>query len=226
MLAISACGRISFEPVSGAEPATDAVVIDVEAADARVARTVPIAAPIGILGSANIFGAGLTIPPAPGGNGAGELPPSVELPVGTGRILLITEVTGTVSFGGTAHDADGDPVGSAFLEGPYEGLSAYWSSHNGALTLVFLDDSEPAAPPPENFESADLSYPNAAPLLRQLLVVGDGRTDSGVLQQIFVPDEATRVFFGISDSGSASDLPGSYGDNSGMPTLSGEFLVP
>src|SRR5256886_17045714 len=66
---------------------------------------------------ANIFGAGHTTPPAPGGGGVGELPPEFDFgfTAGTGLVLIFTSVTGSVivDSGSGDHVNDPDGVGSA-----------------------------------------------------------------------------------------------------------------
>src|SRR5438874_7690554 len=75
------------------------------------------AAILTIPADANIFGAGHATPPAPGGGGAGELPLEFDFgfTVGTGLVLIFTNVTGSaiVDNGSGNHVNDPDGVGSA-----------------------------------------------------------------------------------------------------------------
>src|SRR5690349_8453917 len=68
-----------------------------------------------IPGDANIFGAGHNTPPAPGGGGAGQLPPEFDFgfTAGTGLVVIFSSVTGsvTVDSGSGNHVNDPDGVG-------------------------------------------------------------------------------------------------------------------
>ena len=71
-------------------------------------------APGEVSARANIFGAGRDAPPAPGGGGAGVLPPVWQLPAGTERLIAFSRVDGQVNpieeeagFVGPAGDGGG-----------------------------------------------------------------------------------------------------------------------
>ena len=182
-----------------------------------------------VAANANLYGAGHAMAPEPGGGGAGVLPPFVVLPPGTGRLMLLTGVAGAIDiFGGAPSEGpDGIPT-SEIREAGFGGLSGYWARANGAMSAVFLDDAEPTDPAPADLDCGNLSYGTLAPALNQVFVIGDGLTGtaSGEPQVIAVPDGATRVFFGISDSSGGDALPGAYGDNNGSFTVVGEAFVP
>jgi hypothetical protein len=85
---------------------------------------------------------------------------------------------------------------------------------------VFLDAAVPSGVAPASLVySGNPSFASASPLLRQLFWIGDGLTGTGTgAAQTFVPPAgATRVCFGIEDSGNpAANLPlDGYSDNGG-----------
>lgn len=80
------------------------------------------------------------------------------------------------------------------------GLAAPISSCLG----VFLADQQPdQTPPPDalDFTSpASVNYLTLAPTLKQVFFIGDGLTETGVVQQVVVPTGATRLYLGTMDS--------------------------
>jgi hypothetical protein len=88
------------------------------------------ASTIEVLGTSNIFGAGIADPPAPAGGGGGTAPPCVSFPSTVTSILI--RATGTVSFsqGGNDdvhfHRCVGGPPG-AFAPPPGPDGMATWS---------------------------------------------------------------------------------------------------
>jgi len=107
-----------------------------------------------IPGDANIFGAGHTTPPAPGGGGAGELPPEFDFgfTAGAGLVLVFSSVTGnvTVDSGSGNHLNDPDGVGSAsgIDVNSFGGISGVVAPTAGFLAGVFLGSTEPSDPAP------------------------------------------------------------------------------
>src|SRR5947209_4305681 len=100
------------------------------------------AATLTIPADANIFGAGHAVPPAPGGGGAGELPPEFDLgfTAGSGLVLIFTSVTGSVivDSGSGNHVNDPDGVGSAsgINVNSFDGISGTIANTAGFLAGV------------------------------------------------------------------------------------------
>ena len=180
------------------------------------------AAIIDVPGTANIFGAGHTLAPEPGGGGGGTLPPGFLLPLGTGRSLTVSSVTGTItnSNGSQVIDPDGVIFSSTITS--FGGISGFTSPRGLALVGVFLSDVEPADPAPASidFNSIGIAFTILSPSIAQIFFIGDGKTGTGggLLQTFQVPNGATRVFFGVADALGAAGPPGTFSDNGGTFT--------
>ncbi|CAG0932749.1 hypothetical protein TFLX_02734 [Thermoflexales bacterium] len=183
-------------------------------------------------GTANIWGAGHAVPPAPGGGGAGTLPPYINLPSGTGRVATFSSVTGIVNFGNGEPSADSAPDGTDdVLPGAVNinsvgGISGIIFNGRGQfLTGVTLDLTEPVDPPPAtgDFTGAD-GWPDFNVVLRQLFFIGNGRMGrddpAGTMQSFHIPDTATRLYLGLPDAYYHMGDPGQYTGNSGSFTAS------
>jgi hypothetical protein len=89
------------------------------------------------------------------------------------------------------------------------------------LAGVFLDATVPAgaAPARLDFSSAALGtgFTSLSPILNQTFFIGDGltATGSGVPQEFFVPDSATRLFLGFIDGADFQGDPTFYSNNDG-----------
>jgi hypothetical protein len=191
-----------------------------------------------IPGDANIYGAGHLSAPAPGGAGAGQLPPVYAFVPSAGLVLTFSSVTGTVRIDNNEHPLytngpDGGLLFSYTNVWSYGGISGI-AHHEKTMFLagVFLDDTEPSDPAPAtlDFSAAGLteSFSAVAPQLRQVFFVGDGRTGTGAVQRFIVPPGATRLFLGFADSwnfsfGSIEGYPGWYDDDDGL--LSATFSI-
>ena len=71
-----------------------------------------------------------------------------------------------------------------------------------SLIGVFLDNNIPQYPAPAALEFSTVQsrdYLDLHPQLKQVFFIGDGKTNSGVQQNITVPPGATRLFLGIMD---------------------------
>ncbi len=174
----------------------------------------------------NIFGAGsLSNPtPAPGGGGGGLPAPHVSLLEGVNRIATL-HATG---LAGWFHELNNGPDGGTFAISTnipsVGGISGFRAPLSGHLVGVFLDSNDPTSlPPPARIDYSqffgvfqELTY---APNLRQVFFIGDGLTGTGAgeSQQFLVPNNATRLFFGIADSFGFNHGPGAgaYDDNVG-----------
>ncbi len=185
--------------------------------------TVPngLAATVTVNATANIFGAGHTVPPAPAGFGGGVLPPSIALD--SSDSVMFPTISGAVSYSdGTLSayaapfSAEGSSAFGTTISG-YGGISGI--SGNGFLWLVgvFLGGNEPANPSPTAFPAftaGTKQFTNIAPALGQVFFIGDGR-QGGARQLFKAPSGATRLFLGFADGDGGTGLPGYYQDNHG-----------
>ena len=196
--------------------------IPVHPANAQVTNVLKVNA------TANIFGAGLSTPPDPGGGGAGTLPSSITLSAGAAVVTFSAE--GLVCFcpgcptavtngpDGQAHATDISSCG---------GISGIRASTTAFLTGVFLASSgQPSNPPPtvDFSESGAIgaSFTNLSPALGQTFFIGDGLTGTGngIVQTFYVPPGATTLYLGFADGFNIAGPPGWYGDNTGSLSVS------
>ena len=180
---------------------------------------------LAVPGTANIFGAGHTTAPAPGGSGGGTLPPQINLPPGL-ICLTFPNITGgaITAIGNPPAPPDG-ANGTGYDVDSYNGISGIVDPDRGGFLVgVFLASREPTdpAPPRLTFTDTTIGFQSFSPLLGQTFFIGDGLTGtgSGNLQQFFPPANATRLFLGIVDSYGWTGLPGYYVDNGGQLTVS------
>ena len=157
--------------------------------------------------------------------GIGTAPTAINLAAGAGRVLQIANLTGSVTcYVGHPQEATGadgikpnggtcDDVGNYDTNHSVNKLSGFVTTHPHfiPLTAVFLGDNLPATAPgyltygenAGNVSFAALSY---SPELGQVFFVGDGYTGTdsdlshtGSQQSFYIPDGATRLFFGFID---------------------------
>jgi hypothetical protein len=178
-----------------------------EAATAVETRTVAVPA------RANIFGAGRATPPAPGGGGAGVLPPLVRLG-SSARAVTFPRIVGRVNPISSNDDWNG-PEGDR--KGPTDvqslaGISGIVHGRNGMFLVgVFLGDGAAprSAPPRLDFTSRE-RFGQLSPRVGQTFLVGDGKG------RIYgVPSGATRLFLGFADAYLYVGPPGWYDNNAG-----------
>lgn len=169
----------------------------------------------GVPAEANIFGAGRKEAPAPGGGGAGVVPPSWQLPPGKDRIITFPSVGGQVNPIIMYPDNWNGPAGD--LEGPtdvesFEGISGIVHQSNGMFLVgVFLMDAPPSDPAPPRLDFTDgEQFDMLAPKIGQTFLVGDGKGRS-----YRVPSKANRLFLGFADAYLFEGAPGWYGNNYG-----------
>ena len=177
----------------------------------------------------NIYGAGLTTPPNPGGGSAGDLPPGVTFAAEPGQVLTFSSVTGTstltTAFGQFAPDGNQSfPMSMS----AYGGISGILSDASSYLVGVFLGATPPTdAPATLDFRESGLgtSFATLSPLLGQQFFIGDGLTGNGTgsEQQFNVPAGATALYLGFPDGSGYMGLPGQYQDNAG--TLVATFAI-
>ncbi len=173
----------------------------------------------------NIFGAGLTTPPDPGGNGGGVLPFQAAVPTGTVTVTF-TDVTGKTSFAQGTHGGPDGYSGIATNISAYGGISGLMDTKRYFyLVGVFLDGGQPTIPPPTLDFTKDHSFQSLAPELGQVFFVGDGLTHrgKGEVQDFTVPSGTTTLYLGFADAPDGSGPPGAYQDNKGSVTGSVDF---
>lgn len=152
------------------------------------------------------------------------LPVQVNLPQGLNRVLFFTSVTGSVNFAnglaGYTFDEDGHNQNSWSTDAlPWDGISGiYVTNRIGFLTGCFLTGSEPTDPAPLNILVTNADFISISPQVAQLFFIGDGKTTNAQTQLFRIPDEATRLFLGFTDSANilVGGYPGWYDDNIGQ----------
>jgi hypothetical protein len=183
------------------------------------------AAQLTISGQSNIFGAGKTSAPAPGGGFGGQLPPMFNFAAAAGQVLTFSDISGIVNFWllNPATSTNGIGDGRAYLSGTnissYGGISGIRNDNAIAFLVgVFLTDSEPTDPTPLALDfTNNTSFEEISPRLNQTFFIGDGLTGSGVgnIQRFLVPNQATRLFLGVADGLNVQGAPGHYHENTG-----------
>jgi hypothetical protein len=100
-------------------------------------------------------------------------------------------------------NTDGDEHGIANMQAPIN-----------SLVGVYLNNSVPgSAPAPSDLDfstAASRDFTTLSPQLNQLFFIGDGRDDSGQVQQFVVPQGATRLFIGTWDAYEWNNNIGSF----------------
>jgi hypothetical protein len=187
------------------------------------------AAQLTISGDSNIFGAGKTSAPAPGGGLGGQLPPMFNFAAVAGQVLTFSNISGSLYVSGfSANSTNGNGDGG-YLSGTnilsYGGISGIRNDNAFAFLVgVFLNNSEPTGSGPLALDfTNNTSFAELAPQLNQTFFIGDGLTGSGSgnIQRFLVPDQATRLFLGFTDGNidqgfpPIPGLPGYYSDNAG-----------
>jgi hypothetical protein len=182
------------------------------------------AAQLTIRADSNIFGAGKTSAPAPGGSSGGQLPPMFNFAAAAGQVLTFSDISGSVKFSTfTTGSTNGNEDGGAFSPGTNilssGGISGIRMDNTfGFLIGVFLNDSEPTGSGPSALDfTNNISFAELSPQLNQTFFIGDGLTGSGLgnIQRFLVPEQATRLFLGFADGYAVQGAPGYYSDNTG-----------
>ena len=181
------------------------------------------AAQLTISADSNIFGAGKTSAPAPGGDTGGQLPPMFNFAAAAGKVLTFSNISGSVNFSGFSNTSTNGNGDGNYMYGTnifsYGGISGIRNDNAFAFLVgVFLNDSAPTGTGPLALDfTNNTSFADLAPQLNQTFFIGDGLTGSGLgnIQRFFVPDQATRLFLGFADGRGFQGLPGYYSDNTG-----------
>jgi hypothetical protein len=183
-------------------------------------RTLLSAAPINVPATANIFGAGLSAAPAPGGGSGGVLPSVFTFNARAGNVVTFPSVAGTASITPPEARVGGDG-GHTFSTNisSFGGISGIEDAGTlGFLVGVFLGPTAPVSPAPAalNF-TGNTGFASLSPLIGQTFFIGDGLTGtgSGSVQKFNAPPTATRLFLGFADGNNIQGPPGEYQDNAG-----------
>jgi hypothetical protein len=171
--------------------------------------------------SANISSAGLAVPVAPGGEGAGTLP--VLHLIQPGQAAFKFSTAGSVSQYFEFFSQSGDGSGYTADISSYGGISGYKGDTIFPFVGVFLGVGTPQAPAPATlqFTSAGLgfNFTTLSPGLGQIFFIGDGKANGTVDQTFYAPDGATRLFLGFPDAPNSTGAPGGFDDNRGSLTV-------
>lgn len=174
----------------------------------------PAAADIAVPGTSDPWLAGM---PAGSTASSGDSAPGqspVMVPV-VGGTTLSFAVTGLVSNGPCCALVGPDGNGlTGHTTGDENGIANVASPIN-ALVGVFLDDTAPNLTPTPgalDFSAGGLGtgFLSLSPGLKQVFFIGDGRTDSFVVQAFHVPAGATRLYLGTMDGFGWYNNLGSY----------------
>ena len=137
-------------------------------------------------------------------------PPWVSVKPGS---LLRFRVSGAVQVepGGLYYGAEGGVTGGySFTANTRNicGISAPW----GALSGVFLDTSSLPTPTALDYWSDPNSrnFTRQAPSLQQPFFIGDGTSNTLLIQETVVPAGATRLYLGVHDSANWAENLGSF----------------
>ncbi|HUQ94464.1 MAG TPA: choice-of-anchor C family protein [Bryobacteraceae bacterium] len=176
--------------------------------------TITLQQPFTVDGKSNIYAAGRTTA------FSGLMPPTYRFTAGSGRVMTVSNVTGTVSCGPAAPDpADGSRGCGTTDITAKDGISGIrHTAKSTFLVGVFLDDSTPSTAPP-TLDFTEEGFTKINPRIGQTFFIGDGRSSTGAAQQFVIPANATRVSFGFADGFSVQGEPGYYDDNSGALTV-------
>jgi hypothetical protein len=147
-------------------------------------------------------------------------PPQVptNIPITPGQSMTFDGINGGATNDYTdpsRYTADGNlsNANCSNTDGAEHGVSNMQAPIN-SLVGLYLDESVPgstAAPSNLDFSTdASRSFTTLSPKLNQLFFIGDGRDDSGQVQEFVVPQGATRLFIGTWDAYEWNNNIGSF----------------
>jgi hypothetical protein len=141
---------------------------------------------------------------APGGDSAPNQSPLLVTGLNINQASYLSfSATGSASYNNSDYyGPDGGLyLGGFFSRGSENGISGLRVTVS-ALIGVFLDSQLPTttpAPNDLNFEVLTRDFSTLSPELKQVFFIGDGMTNSSVIQKFYVPNGATRLFLGTAD---------------------------
>jgi hypothetical protein len=219
LLLVACTGPGSTAPALS--PAATTAVVSTTVGPTQAATTAPTATPgptplpsfLTVSAISNIFGAGRTTPPGPGGGGSGGLPPEWPLPAGDRRIVTFPLVTGEV-YGRVGQAPANGPEGETNVGTDvtsWDGISGIVDGNRAMFLVgVFLTDDPPADPAPRRLDFTDNDFDLLKPAIGQTFLIGDG-----VERRYLAPRGATRLFLGFAEGMFYVGEPGWYSNNSG-----------
>ena len=163
----------------------------------------------------------------------GVLPVAIDV-LGSTQVLFSSVTAGppvtgsptggaTCIFDGLASSGDGNTCVSATSNiAAANGYSSFYlEGRTMPLVGLFVGDTKGATPTglTSNFdtENAKLSF---TPELQQVFLIGDGKSDGGVMQTFAVPTGARTLYLGFADASGFWGQPGFYWDNYGGLSVS------
>ena len=181
----------------------------------------------------------------PNGYNHTQLPAWVVLPTNASTVEF-SSVAGSASIGPIYNppwpwngpDGGTDPAGLTTFINSWNGISGVQSNTYLPVMGVFVGPggtgvtSTLANPGPAplilDFAAFGTNFTSLAPALNQSFIIGDGRTNQGILQEFFVPKGAAELCIGFLDiyaSGSVNKelYPSAYWDNYGSLLVSGSI---
>ncbi|MBL8823222.1 MAG: tandem-95 repeat protein [Planctomycetia bacterium] len=163
-----------------------------------------------------------------GDSAPAQSPTLAGISVTPGQVLNFLSVGSTSVEPNTSYTPDGTR-GYFLAIGEENGISTVIAPYASVLAVFLGDDRPDQTPAPELLMFNDdgnvpggINYTSLSPLLKQVFFIGDGRTNTGVTQQITVPAGATRLFIGIADNPS-------YANNNGNLSVlvsAGQMIAP
>jgi hypothetical protein len=174
--------------------------------------------------TANIYSAGLSVPVAPGGDGAGLLP--ISVPFSAGQSSFQFSASGSITENspyGIYHGPDGRP-GIGLDVYAYGGISGFLTDQTVPLAGVFLSAAVAQDPAPSTLDfrvqGLGQDFLTLSPEIGQVFFIGDGQTTGGTTQIFYAPAGATRLYLGCPDAPFGLGYPGAYADNDGVMSVS------
>jgi hypothetical protein len=131
------------------------------------------------------------------------LQPGAAIYVSASGSAAVSPISGSTGPDGSSIDIVTHVTqnGIAAMTGPAPGL--------GAVFLTAASPDQSAAPAGTTFSGSGLNYSSTSPLSKQVFFVGNGVNETtGLGQRIVAPAEATRLYFGIIDTGTWNNTGG------------------
>jgi large repetitive protein len=155
------------------------------------------AVPTIVDGTSNTILIGETLPPP----NQGTIPPWIGGSLITPGNSLFLIGDGSVRFLNTTYGPEGGNTGG--LSDPAKGLSGIYAPWNSLLGVFTGDTLDPNATPAtlDFLTPASRSFTRLQPDLQQRFFIGDGTSNTIQLQEFAVPQGATRLYYGVMDSG-------------------------
>lgn len=223
-LALAACQQapepatVSAPPPVAETPAPEATVESPsDPAAESFAWTLPAEGPV-VDARMNIYLAGQSSNPVDAN--AGVIPLAIAL--NEVEAIRFDRIEGRLGCAGVEQQGPdgGDCVSASSDINALNGFSGI-RSQNRSMFLVglFALNPDPANPPPHFEAPLEDSALELSPIVNQLFLIGDGRTQDGQAQSFKVPEGAGMLYLGFADAAGFYGDPGFYDDNVGSLRL-------